>query len=100
MARAMARSLKADVTVATDPRAAARRSDIVVTCTSAQEPLLAAGDVMAGTFVAGGGGRHPPDNHRNPRGGAVGCVVCVVSLRGAHLPASLTALSPRSLTTT
>jgi len=66
MARAVRRAVKAEVTVAENPRAAARPSDIVVTCTSAHEPLLAAGDVMAGTFVAGVGADHPEKNELAP----------------------------------
>ena len=66
LARAVARTTKAKITVADDPRAAARPSDTVVTCTSAQQPLLGAGDVMAGTFVAGVGADHPEKNELAP----------------------------------
>jgi alanine dehydrogenase len=66
LARAAKRSLKVEVTVAANPRAAARPSDMVVTCTSTHEPLLAAGDVMAGTFVAGVGADHPEKNELAP----------------------------------
>ena len=66
LARAVRRKLKAEITVADSARGAARPSDIVVTCTSAHEPLLAAGDVMAGTFVAGVGADHPEKNELAP----------------------------------
>jgi alanine dehydrogenase len=66
MARELARELTAEITVADDPRAAARPSDIVVTCTAAHEPILSAGDVMAGTFVAGVGADHPEKNELAP----------------------------------
>jgi alanine dehydrogenase len=66
MARPLARAMKADVSVADSPRAAARPSDIVITCTSSHEPLLTAGDVMAGSFVAGVGADHPEKNELAP----------------------------------
>jgi len=66
MARAVRRAVQAEITIVDSPRAAARPSDIVVTCTSSHEPLLAAGDVMAGTFVAGVGADHPEKNELAP----------------------------------
>ncbi|HXI32619.1 MAG TPA: ornithine cyclodeaminase family protein [Gemmatimonadales bacterium] len=66
MARAMRRAVKAEITIVDSPRAAARPSDIVITCTSSHEPLLTAGDVMAGSFVAGVGADHPEKNELAP----------------------------------
>ena len=51
-ATAMAGRLGIPVEPVTDLAAAARRSDIVVTCTSATRPVLFAGAVRPGTFIA------------------------------------------------
>ena len=51
-ARAMTERLKIPVEAAADLREAARVSDIVVTCTSAEQVILFPGDLAPGTFVA------------------------------------------------
>jgi ornithine cyclodeaminase/alanine dehydrogenase-like protein (mu-crystallin family) len=58
-AREMSRELGLDVRTAADPRAAARASDVCVTCTPAQRPLLGIGDVPPGAFVAAVGADAP-----------------------------------------
>lgn len=51
-ARAMRSSTDAHIDVVTDHRAAARASDIVLTCTPARAPILFADDLAPGVFVA------------------------------------------------
>jgi len=58
-ARALAPELGLGIEVASDPAAAARSSDIVVTCTSGRQAILDVGDVAAGTFVAAVGADNP-----------------------------------------
>jgi alanine dehydrogenase len=58
-AREMSHELGLDVRATTDACAAARQSDVCVTCTPAQEPLLRAGDIAPGTFVAAVGADAP-----------------------------------------
>ena len=48
----MSRATGCAVEAVTDYRAAARESDIIVTCTSAHTPVLSASDVREGTFIA------------------------------------------------
>lgn len=55
LAEEMRRELGIPVESVGDPRAAALASDICVTCTPSRKPLLGAGDVRPGTFVAGVG---------------------------------------------
>ena len=52
LARALTHELPMNVEVVDDHRAASRESDIVVTCTTAREPLLDVDDLPAGGFVA------------------------------------------------
>ncbi len=59
LARELAPELGLEIEVASDPRAAARNRDIVVTCTSARQPILDVGDVAPGTFVAAVGADNP-----------------------------------------
>jgi alanine dehydrogenase len=59
LARALAPELGLTIDVANDPAAAARNSDIVVTCTSARQPVLGPADVAPGTFVAAVGADNP-----------------------------------------
>jgi ornithine cyclodeaminase/alanine dehydrogenase-like protein (mu-crystallin family) len=59
LARALGPELGLTIEVAADPAAAARGSDIVVTCTSSREPILGRGDVAPGTFVAAVGADNP-----------------------------------------
>jgi alanine dehydrogenase len=58
-ARALAPELGLNIEVASDPRAAARTSDIVVTCTPAREPVLDVADVAPGSFIAAVGADNP-----------------------------------------
>ncbi len=51
-AREQAPRLGLSVAAVDDLRAATRRSSIIVTCTPSREPILIAGDVSPGTFVA------------------------------------------------
>jgi len=59
LARALGPELGLTIDVANDPAAAARTSDIVVTCTSARQPILGLADVAPGTFVAAVGADNP-----------------------------------------
>ena len=59
LARALAPELGFSIEVAGTPAAAARDSDLVVTCTSAQQAILDVGDVTPGTFVAAVGADNP-----------------------------------------
>jgi len=59
LARVLASELGLTIEVATSPAAAARNRDIVVTCTSARQPILDVGDVAPGTFVAAVGADNP-----------------------------------------
>ena len=59
LARGLAAELGLEIEVAKDAAAAARDVDIVVTCTSAREPILKVGDVRPGTFVAAVGADNP-----------------------------------------
>jgi len=65
-ARELAPELGLRIEVATDPAAAARSSDIVVTCTSAQQAILDVGDVAPGTFVAAVGADNPEKQELAP----------------------------------
>ena len=51
-AREMSAVLRIPVIVVADPAAAARQSDIIVTCTSATGIVLRVGDVVPGAFIA------------------------------------------------
>jgi ornithine cyclodeaminase/alanine dehydrogenase-like protein (mu-crystallin family) len=59
MARTVAAALALEIQFADTPAAAARDSDIVVTCTPSHQPLLDVGDVAAGSFVAAVGADNP-----------------------------------------
>jgi len=59
LARVLGPELGMTIDVATGPAAAARAADIVVTCTSAQHPILDVGDIAPGTFVAAIGADNP-----------------------------------------
>ena len=59
LARALAPELGLTIEVATDVADAARGSDVVVTCTSARQPILDVEDVAPGTFVAAVGADNP-----------------------------------------
>lgn len=59
LARGLAAELGLEIEVAKGAADAARDVDIVVTCTSAREPILKVGDVRPGTFVAAVGADNP-----------------------------------------
>ncbi len=59
LARVLGPELGLTIEVAEGPAAAARTSDIVVTCTSSREPILQSGDVAPGSFVAAVGADNP-----------------------------------------
>ena len=59
LARGLRAELGLEIEVAKNAAAAARDVDIVVTCTSAREPILKGGDVRPGTFVAAVGADNP-----------------------------------------
>jgi alanine dehydrogenase len=65
-AREMTNELGIEVVVADDLAAAARASQICVTCTSSRSVLLRAGDVSPGTFVAGVGADNPDKQELDP----------------------------------
>ena len=71
----MTRELGIDVMVATDLAAAARRSDVVVTCTTARRWILGPGDVATGAFVAAVGADHPEKQEIAPALMAASAVV-------------------------
>jgi alanine dehydrogenase len=66
-ASAMSRELSLPIEVVADPRAACRESDVAVTCTSSREPLLFAGDMRPGSFLAAVGADHPDKQELDPR---------------------------------
>jgi ornithine cyclodeaminase/alanine dehydrogenase-like protein (mu-crystallin family) len=66
MARALARTMKAEITVADNPRAAANSGSCVDVQVTTMSLGRAAGDVIAGTFVAGVGADHPEKNELAP----------------------------------
>jgi alanine dehydrogenase len=58
-AREVTQDLTITVLGVTDLSAAARQSDICVTCTTSQQPLLCSDDVAPGTFIAAVGADNP-----------------------------------------
>ncbi|MFI5280449.1 MAG: ornithine cyclodeaminase family protein [Gemmatimonadales bacterium] len=74
-ARDMSARLHIPVTVVTDPAAAARQCDVVVTCTSATAIVLRAGDVMPGTFIAAVGADNDTKQEIDPALMAASAVV-------------------------
>jgi ornithine cyclodeaminase/alanine dehydrogenase-like protein (mu-crystallin family) len=65
-ASAMTSELGFPVEVVRTVGEAAPRSDIIVTCTTSERPLLGADDVRAGTFVAGVGADNPSKQELDP----------------------------------
>ena len=65
-AREMSNDLGIEVRVAPDFSAAARESDICITCTPSRTAILGAGDVSAGAFVAGVGADNPDKQELEP----------------------------------
>jgi alanine dehydrogenase len=70
------RALNLRVEAVDDFAAAARRADIVVTCTTAKTPLLDLGDVPPGATVAAVGADNPEKNEIAPGLMAAAAVVC------------------------
>ena len=58
-AQEMTAELGLEVRATADLGQAARRSDVIVTCTPSRAPILGPGDVRAGTFIAAVGADHP-----------------------------------------
>lgn len=75
LAHAIRAEFSGAVEIAPDHRAAARTSDMVVTCTTAREPILGADDLPAGGFVAAVGAdsesKHEIDPHAMARAAVV-----------------------------
>lgn len=65
-ARDMAAELGLAVQRATDPAAAARASDVIVTCTPSRTPILGPGDVRPGAFIAAVGADNPEKHEIAP----------------------------------
>jgi len=65
-AREMRTELGLEVRARTDIAGAALASDVIVTCTPSREPILAAGDVRPGTFVAAVGADNPEKQEIDP----------------------------------
>ena len=65
-AERMSRELRIPVQAADDPRAAARSSDIVVTCTPSKKAFLSADDLCPGAFVAAVGADSPDKQELDP----------------------------------
>jgi alanine dehydrogenase len=68
--------VKISATAVTDFAAAVRQSDICVTCTPSQQPILGADDVRAGTFVAAVGADNPHKQELHPALMAKSKIVC------------------------
>ena len=68
-----------EIVVASDLKHALQGSDVVVTCTSSREPVLHAGDVRAGTFIAAVGADNPEKWEIDP-GLMMRCTVVVDDL--------------------
>lgn len=76
LASALVRETAVRVEVVDDHRAASRDSDIVVTCTTAREPILDADDLPAGGFVAAVGA-DSEDKQEITAGAIARCAVVV-----------------------
>lgn len=75
-AHELASHLNISVTEVDDLAAAARRSDICVTCTTSRHPLLGPDDVKPGTFVAAVGADNPEKQELHPLLMANNKIVC------------------------
>src|SRR5262249_55074852 len=69
---------KFSATAVTDLAAAVQQSEICVTCTPSQEPVLGANDVRAGTFIAAVGADNPRKQELHPALMAKSKIVCDV----------------------
>ena len=65
-AREMSAALGFEVSAGTDLAAAARASDICVTCTPSKEPILGLGDAAPGTFIAAVGADNEDKQELDP----------------------------------
>jgi alanine dehydrogenase len=65
-ARELTEDLKIKVIAVTDLAVATRQSDICVTCTSSQQPLLDQDDISPGTFIAAVGADSPEKQELHP----------------------------------
>lgn len=74
-----------DVDVPVKPRAAARASDVIVTCTSARVPFLRPDDVRAGTFIGAIGADNPEKNEIEPALMAKARVVTDLTEQCSHM---------------
>jgi ornithine cyclodeaminase/alanine dehydrogenase-like protein (mu-crystallin family) len=80
-AEALADSLRGDgveATVVDDSRLAARRADVVVTCTSSRQPILGPEDVSPGSFVAAVGADNEHKHEIEPA--LMACALVVVDV--------------------
>jgi ornithine cyclodeaminase/alanine dehydrogenase-like protein (mu-crystallin family) len=84
-AEELARELELEVTVASDLAAAARRSDVIVTCSTARRWILGRGDVKAGAFVAAVGADHPEKQEIEPALMAESAVVVDILEQCEHI---------------
>jgi alanine dehydrogenase len=65
-AHELAAEVRGPVTPVLDLASAVRQSDICVTCTPSQQPLLGLGDVRPGTFIAAVGADNPQKQELHP----------------------------------
>jgi ornithine cyclodeaminase/alanine dehydrogenase-like protein (mu-crystallin family) len=77
-AHELASELEVSVKAAPDLAGAVRQSDICVTCTPSQQPLLGCDDVQPGTFVAAIGADNPEKHELHPSLMANSKIVCDV----------------------
>jgi alanine dehydrogenase len=78
LAEELGPELKVGITPVTDLAAAVQQSDICITCTPSQKPLLGPGDVKAGAFIAAVGADNPHKQEIEPGLVAKCKVVCDV----------------------
>jgi alanine dehydrogenase len=98
LAQAITRELSVQVEIVDDHRAAARSSDIVVTCTPSREPILGVGDLPPGGFVAAVGADSEMKQEIDPRALAASAVVVDVLDQCATIGDLHHALEARTMT--
>ena len=76
LSRDLTSDLRMSVTPVSDLAAAARQSDICVTCTTSRQPLLGSDEVSPGTFIAAVGADNPQKQELHPSLMAASKVVC------------------------
>jgi alanine dehydrogenase len=84
-AQSLGTELGVEVHAVTDLSAAARESDIVVTCTTARHAVLNSADVRSGAFVAGVGADNPEKQELDPQLLATSTVVVDVLEQAATM---------------